>query len=103
MNEIDLDRAQREESRWRILRALDASRPIPLSETVLHRTLADIELPISPHALRRELAYLRDKQLVLLAHEDGPTWLATLTVAGVDVVEYSAPAPVGIARPKKWW
>ena len=102
-HEIDLDRSQREEARWRVLRALDASRPVLLSETVIHRTLADVELQVSPAGLRRELMYLRDKGLIDLIDTHAPTWLAKLTPMGIDVVEYTIAAPAGIARPEKWW
>lgn len=103
MHEVDLEKAHREETRWRILRALDAGRPLPVSETVIYRALADASLPITPAVLRRELDYLRDKNLVELTGEDGPVWAAELTGHGVDVVEYAVAAPAGIQRPKKWW
>ena len=103
MHEIDLDKAQREETRWRILRALDAGSPSAVAETVLYRALADIDLPLTPHGLRRELDYLRDCGLVTLECEETPTWMASMTAQGVNVVEYATPAPAGISRPKKWW
>jgi len=103
MHEIDLEKAQREESRWRILRALDAGRPLPVSETVLFRVLSDSSLPITPQQLRRELSYLAEKDLVTLKDEDQPTWGASLSAYGIDVVEYSVRAPAGINRPDKWW
>ena len=103
MHEIDLVRAEREEMRWRILRVLDAGRPLAVSETVVLRALGDAALAASPAALRRELDYLRDKGLIELSGEDGPVWAAALTGAGVDVIEYAAPAPVGVARPGKWF
>lgn len=104
MHEIDLEKAQREESRWRILRALDAGRPHAVAETVLFRVLHDISLPITPHQVRRELGYLEERGLV---HVNGrgvsPTWLAELTRDGVDVVEYTVACDAGIARPAKYW
>lgn len=103
MHEIDINRANREEMRWRILRALDAGRPTPVSETIILRTLQDIELPVTPHALRRELDYLRDRKLITIRGEDEPTWLAELTRYGVDIVEYTIDCEPGIARPKKWY
>lgn len=102
MHEIDLERAQREEARWRILRVLDAGRPLPVSESVIWRVLQDINLPITPHGLRRELDYLRDRKLITVMDEDQPTWSAELTRYGVDIVEYTIPCEAGIARPKKW-
>ncbi len=101
MNEIDLERAQREEARWRILRVLDIGRPRGVSETVIWRTLNDIELPITVHGVRRELHYLCDRGLVTITGEDAETWVAALTRDGVDVVEYTVPCHPGIARPPK--
>ena len=103
MNEIDLEKAQREEARWRILRALDAGRPRPVAETIIWRTLTDISLPITPHGTRRELDYLEERGLVKITAKDSPTWLAELTRDGIDVVEYTIDVEPGIARPKKWW
>jgi len=97
-----MEKAQREEARWRILRALDAGRPRPVSETILLRTLQDIELPITPHGLRRELDYLRDRSLISIHGEETSTWTAELTRYGVDVVEYTINCEPGIARPRKW-
>ena len=58
---MNLEQKQREEARWRILRVLDAGRPIAVSETIVWRVLADIKLAITLNALRRELTYLRDR------------------------------------------
>jgi len=103
MDAMNLEQKQREEARWRILRVLDAGRPIAVSETIVWRVLADIKLAITLNALRRELSYLRDRGLLEIEGEDDETWYARLTASGVDVVEYTAPAPAGIARPRKYW
>lgn len=100
---IDLEQRQREEARWRILRVVDAGRPIAVSEQIVWRVLADIKLALSLNQLRRELAYLRDLALVELEGEGMETWFVKLTAAGVDLVEYNAKAPAGVARPKKYW
>ncbi len=102
-NGIDIEQKQREEARWRILRVVDAGRPIAVSEHIIWRVLADIKLPFSLHAVRRELAYLRDLALIEIEGEDTETWLARLTAEGVDVVEYNLDAPAGVARPRKYW
>lgn len=102
MHEVDIVRAQREETRWRILRCLDAGRPVAVAETVIYRALHDAALNLTPATLRRELDYLRDKGLVQVHNEDAPVWAAELTHLGVDVVEYTVDAPPGIGRPKKW-
>lgn len=101
-NEIDLERAEREEARWRILRVLDAGRPRAVSETLILRAMQDIELPVTPHGLRRELDYLRDRGLITIRGKEEPTWLAELTRYGIDVVEYTIPCEPGISRPRKW-
>ncbi len=100
---MDLEQRQREEARWRILRVLDAGRPVAVSEQIIWRVLADIKLAFSLKQIRCELAYLRDHALADLEGEDGETWFARLTAAGVDVVEYNAKCPPGVARPRKYW
>jgi len=100
---IDLEQKNREEARWRMLRVVDAGRPIAVSEQIIWRVLADIKLSLSLNAVRRELAYLRDLGLLELESEETETWFAKLTANGVDVVEYNFPSPAGIARPRKYW
>ena len=100
---IDLEQKNREEARWRMLRVVDAGRPIAVSEQIIWRVLADIKLSLSLNTVRRELAYLRDLGLLELEGETGETWFAKLTAAGVDVVEYNLPSPAGVARPRKYW
>jgi hypothetical protein len=99
----DLDKARREEARWRILGGLNAGRPYAVTESILFRLLHDVKLPLSPLDVRRELGYLEDRGLVKLADKDGPVWSAELTRAGVDVVEYTVDCDPGIARPPKFW
>jgi len=103
MDSLDLEQKQREEARWRIMLVLDAGRPIPVSETIIWRVVSETHLRLSPNGVRRELTYLRDLHLVEIEGEGGESWFAKLTAAGVDVVEYTAAAPAGIARPKRSW
>src|SRR5437016_11594708 len=98
---IDFEQRQREEARWRILRVIDAGRPHEVSEQIVWRVLADIRIGLSLNQVRRELTYLRDHHLVDLIGEGGETWFARLTGLGVDVIEYNASSPAGIARPRK--
>jgi hypothetical protein len=102
-DEIDLDQKQREEARWRILRVVDAGRPVAVAESIIWRVLVDIGLPFSLIAVRRELTYLHDLGILELQGVDTDTWLVRLTAHGVDVVEYNDKAPAGIARPRKYW
>jgi DNA-binding transcriptional ArsR family regulator len=100
---MDLEQKQREEARWRILRVLDAGRPIAVSENIVWRVLHDIRLPMSISSVRREIDYLRDLGLAEVEGEDTETWFSKLTARGVDVVEYTISAPAGVARPRKYW
>jgi len=100
---MDLEQKQREEARWRILRVLDAGRPIAVSENIVWRVLHDIRLPMSVSSVRREIDYLRDLGLVEIEGENSESWYAKLTAMGVDVVEYTVVAPAGVARPRKYW
>lgn len=100
---MDLEQKQREEARWRILRVLDAGRPIAVSENIVWRVLHDIRLPMSMSNVRREIDYLRNLGLAEIEGEETETWFAKLTAYGVDVVEYTLNAPAGVARPRKYW
>src|ERR1700687_4767417 len=100
---IDLEQKRREEARWRVLRVIDAGRPISVSEQIIWRGLVDIKLSLSINGIRRELSYLRDLGLVELEGEDGETWFAKLTASGVDVARHNCPAPAGDARQRKYW
>ena len=44
---IDLEQKNREEARWRMLRVVDAGRPIAVSEQIIWRVLVDIKLSLS--------------------------------------------------------
>jgi len=100
---LDIEQRQREEARWRILRVIDAGRPVAVCEQIVWRVLTDIKLPLSLNQVRRELSYLRDSGLLELEGEDSDIWFARLTAQGVDVVEYTVKAPAGVARPRKYW
>ena len=100
---IDLEQKQREEARWRILRVLDAGRPIAVSENIVWRVLHDVRLPMSITGVRREFDYLRNLGLIEVENELSETWFAKLTARGVDVVEYTLEAPPGVARPRRYW
>ncbi len=82
---------------------VDAGRPVAVSEQIVWRVLSDIKIGFSLNQLRRELSYLRDSALIEIEGEASETWFAKLTARGVDVVEYNAASPTGVARPKKYW
>lgn len=99
--DMDIERAQREEMRWRALVVLNAGRPKPVSESLILRVLTDVNLPATPHSLRRELDYLESRKLIEIQQRHGPVWMCELTHLGVDLVEYTVPCHAGIARPER--
>lgn len=103
MDTLNLEQKQREEARWRILRVLDAGRPVPVSESIIWRVVSETNIQMSLNAIRRELTYLHDLGLLEIEGQDSEHWFAKLTAAGVDVVEYTVAAPAGVARPKQAW
>lgn len=103
MNEIDLEKAKKENLRWQILAALNAARPIGASETIIETAVRGVISDITILWLRRELDYLEHRKLISISGRKTPTWHAELTRDGVDVVEYTVDCDPGIARPEKWW
>lgn len=98
---IDIARAERESLRWIILAALWHGRPYGVTETVLLLTARDIPLRATTDQVRAEMAHLEKRGLLSLGR-DGPVWYAEISAEGEAVVDYRAPAPVGIARPERW-
>ncbi|HUY26158.1 MAG TPA: hypothetical protein VMV27_01955 [Candidatus Binataceae bacterium] len=98
---FDFEQKQKEDARWRILRVIDAGRPIAVSEQIVWRVLVDLKLLFSLHDVRRELDYLRMRKLIEIEGEETDFWYGTLTRAGIDLVEYTAPVEPGIARPRR--
>jgi hypothetical protein len=96
--DINLEKRIREEARWHILRILDAGRPVGVNAAVIVRLLEDSNLSCTPDTVRRELDYLQGLGLIEAGDDHG---FGKLTAHGVAVVEYNAPAPAGIARPKQ--
>jgi hypothetical protein len=94
----ELTREQREEARWRLLRAIYFGRPLATADTILWRALHDIALPITLKQVRQELDYLESRKLVEIKKRPD-VWLSELTWHGVDVVEYTVDCVPGIARP----
>jgi hypothetical protein len=75
---LDLEQRLREEARWRILRVVDAGRPVAVCEQIVWRVLTDIKLGLSLNQVRRELSYLRDLGLLELEGEESDIWSSGL-------------------------
>lgn len=99
----EMAQAEREVARWLILMALNQTNPSPCGESLLRTLLRTQGLEFSERDVRRDLDYLRLRELVTLRRgDDVPMWLASITRAGVDLVEYTVPCEPGIARPPRY-
>jgi hypothetical protein len=99
-----MEQRTREYLRWVLLQSLYHARPVGANEDLLASVLHDLRLhDVTRTVLRQELDYLRGLGLVTITERDGVMWHALITPAGVDVVEYNADAPPGVARPPKYW
>lgn len=97
---MDIERARREHLRWEILSAVQQRRPEGINESILASALRG-EFNLQGSELRCELDYLSDKELLTIADQRATSWLVSLTPYGIDVLDYCAPAPVGVRRPEK--
>lgn len=100
---IDTARIRRENLRWLILLTLNNARPVGAYEGPI-LSVAQSEYPdATPLELRRELDYLRGRQLINLNKEPSGRWFSDLTRYGIDIAEYTVDCEPGIARPQKYW
>ena len=97
---MEVAQLRREDARWKMLQIVDAGRPIGVNEGIVRRVLMDLKLPMQEAELRREMTYLRDLGLIEIGESDDELF-AKATSQGVAVVEYTAAAPAGVARPVK--
>jgi hypothetical protein len=95
-----LARTRREQIRWFLMVTLNVARPAgchtSMLLSVIHTTYPDA----THQEVRRELDYLRDRQLVTIDRDPLDHWFAELTRLGVDIVEYTVDCQPGIARPR---
>lgn len=94
---------RRKEIRWRLLRVADISRPIAISESLAQRALHDVSFVLSQKDVRRCAVYLEQTGLLEISRSHPKDWSFQPTADGVDVCEYVAECPPGVARPEKYW
>lgn len=100
---LDPARARRESMRWALLLTLNNARPVGAHEALILSTIQSIYPDATQMEQRRELDYLKDRQLVTIKVEPSGPWYADLTRLGVDIVEYTVDCQPGIARPAKYF
>lgn len=99
---LDLEKSRRENLRWVMLLALNSARPLGTNEAIILSAVQPVVPDVTNHELRRELGYLKDRQLIEISI-DNNIWFCKLTRDGIDVVEYTASCDAGISRPAKYW
>ncbi|HWO99756.1 MAG TPA: cytoplasmic protein [Methylococcus sp.] len=98
-----IDQSEREVARWITLDALYHGSGYPVSERLIHSVLEAVPVRSSAADVRAHFAYLESAGLATVRRLADGTQTATITRAGVDVVEYNSDCPPGIARPVKYW
>jgi hypothetical protein len=101
-DKIELQKPAREFAGWMMLRMLYAVRPGRVSQAVILRVLQNLDFDCEPGDVRQTIDYMRSVGLAEAGQNAMKEWWARLTVLGVAVVEYTAQAPSGIGRPKRW-
>jgi hypothetical protein len=80
---------------------LYAVRPGKVSETILLRVLQNLEFDCQLDDVRQAMNYMQSAGLAETGQQDETRRWACLTTLGTAVVEFNAPAPAGIARPRR--
>lgn len=96
-----LDAAKTRHLRWSILVVVERCRPEPVPASLIGAVLNEQALSTAARDLHRDLDYLRLHGLILLEERPTGVIVATMTAAGVNVVEYTIDCPPGIGRPKR--
>lgn len=99
-----LENARRKMIRYRILKILDAGRPLPVGEGLINSILVDADLGATQQDVRKALQYLADKdylEIELPKRGVSTHWSATLQPKGVDYLENVDMDDIGIARPER--
>lgn len=100
-DQIEPQQPVREFTRWMILRMLYACRPGAATATIIARVLQSLEFDCALHDVHEAIGYMELTGLAASQHcRTGRR--ARLTALGVAVVEFSARAPAGIRRPRRW-
>lgn len=87
--------------RWYLIRALEASRPVAASETLLCDVLDGADMRVTARDVRRDLDFCRLAGLVEIDQRDPDLWSASLTLKGVLYASGESEDIIGIDRPRE--
>jgi hypothetical protein len=99
---LGLEPRTREFTRWMVLRMLYACRPGAANERIILRVLNSLDFNCQLDDVRAAIDYMQLIGLTEARQNRTKGASARLTSLGVAVVEYSAHAPAGIGRPRRW-
>ena len=96
------EKIRRESIRWQILLTLNNARPIGCYDKLVLSVIQAEYSDATTHEIRKELAYLAERQLLKIRREPDGLWHVELIRYGVDIVEYTIDCEPGIARPENY-
>lgn len=97
------EQTEREHARWTMLMALYHGGGQPVAERLLLSVLEAVPVKADAGVVRAHLRYLEDCGLARLHEAPDGRVTGAITHGGMDVIEYNADCPPGIARPRKYW
>ena len=97
---IDINAVNAKSMRYHILKLLHMSNSIkaPNTERCLVLGLQGIGWPATSHDVRRQLEYLKARNLVEITNQDKEIWSANILPDGVDILEGSVPFPAFLSK-----
>ncbi|MEO1752030.1 hypothetical protein [Thiofaba sp. EF100] len=98
-----IEQSERETARWIVLSALYHGAGIPVAERLVLSVLEAVPIKATASDVRTHLHFLESAGMAHVKRLPDGGWVAEITKAGMDVVEYTADCPAGIARPVKYW
>ena len=85
--------------RWEILRTVKVGGLLGASESMMLATLRAGFLFADCTLVREQMNYLEERGLLKVTRSEVDGWVATLSRAGTDLIEYRIDCEPGIARP----
>ena len=85
--------------RWDILRTCRMGGHVGATENMIREVVRSEWIGVTQNAIRDELHYLEDRDLVKIKKSDIYAWRITLTRTGYDIADYQVPCEEGIHRP----
>ena len=92
-------KARREAIRWHLLSVVNLSRPVGIYTEALLPIIQSVYPDATHQEIRKELDYLDEREMCVIARDPMDRWFVDLTRTGIDFVEYTIEGQPGVARP----